>query len=202
MSMAPNPGSETFDAVARAFLEEWAQQRGNSLRRYIERYPQFEADLMLLASEMAAMEGDPPPSVTPPSAVYNALRADAHAFLMGPHQVTINSLEQQAGVSSPALASALDITVDILALLEERQVRLSSIFPQFIAHLATVLRAPVDAVRAFFAAPAPDMQTAFHAPQGHLATEPITFAAAIRESQLMTPAQKARWLQYDTDRSE
>jgi hypothetical protein len=201
--MATNKDGATFDHVARAFIEEWATRRKNTLRRYIERYPDFEAELVLLASEMAAPDEDVPALVTPPSHIYRALREDAIAAFAEQGEVPASTLHERAGVSPPVLARSLDIGVDVLAMIEGGQIIPDTIRPPFVDRIADVLRAPREAILPLLNALARtnSMRPAYHAPRGHTRTEPMSFDDAIRASPLMTVEQKSRWLQYDIDRS-
>ncbi len=191
-----------FEAIARAFLEERAQRHGNSLRRFIERYPEYEEELVLLAAEMAASDGEMAIPVTPPSHLFQRLRAEARAVLTPDAEPQLESLrdqaKRQAGLTLPALAAQLGIGVDVLAMLEERQIVLSSIPAQFLDHMAKTLRTSQEALLRFLTGSAGPSapQVAYHAPQGHVDTEPLTFAEAISTSDLMTDEEKARWLQY------
>src|SRR5438105_2996174 len=124
--MGADAGDERdFQVIAAEFLAERERRQGDTLRRYLERYPEYERELVLLASEMAVGEGDAPPA-TPPTAMLPRLRAQAHAILGPPAAPEIESLNdrarEHAGLSPRALAVALGIEVDVLAMLEERKI--------------------------------------------------------------------------------
>ena len=201
MTSRVDPDERDFEAVARAFLEERAERRGNSLRRFLQRYPEYEKELVLLAAETAASDGEIAIPATPPSHLLQRLRDEARATLTPGASAELQSLrdqaKQQAGLTLPALAEDLGIGIDVLALLEERQIVPNTIRPGFIDRLAMVLRAPRSAVEALLRRPSsPAMPSvAYYAPQGHLEPESLTFDEAVSASQLMTDEQKAFWLE-------
>ncbi len=207
--MSANDGRATgecmFEDVAFAFAEEWDRRRGEALRRYVERYPEYAEELILLAGELAAGAGEAATVVTPPTDLLQQLRAGARARLAPQPDAEISTLRgrarEHAGMDPRALAAALDITVDVLAMLEERCIIAASIPRRFIGRAAAVLGTSSDAVRRFFAAPPGTGAhgVAYHAPQGHVAPQVQTFAAAVTGSPLMSPAQKARWLDARSD---
>jgi hypothetical protein len=78
------------------------------LQRYIQMYPEYEEDLWLLVSEVAASEGDIPPPATPPSTLLHMLREDAQAAFAGVQEAEITSLlaraREHAGLDAAALS--------------------------------------------------------------------------------------------------
>ena len=197
--------AQDFEAIALAFLKEREQHAGDTLARFITRYPQYARELALLAFETAAAEGQARQAVPPPAHLRERLRAEAHAALLPPTDQALTGLlargREHAGLTPRALARKLDVGVDVLALLEERLITPDSIVQPFLARLAGVLGTSVDAVRRYLAASPPSVahRVAYHAPAGHAPTRRMGFAEAIVASNLTTPEQKAHWLAPDVD---
>ena len=197
--------AQDFEPIALAFLEEREQHAGDTLARFITRYPRYTRELALLAFETAAEEGQERQAVPPPAHLRERLRADARAALLPWTDQALAGLlargREHAGLTPRALAGRLDVGVDVLALLEERLITPDSIVRPFLARLAGVLGTSVDAVRRYLAAPPPPVArgVAYHAPAGHAPTRRMGFAEAIVASNLTTPEQKAHWLAPDVD---
>ncbi len=191
--------TDDFTLVAAAYLDERAPRTGETLARYVERYPQYAQDLLLLTMETAVAEGQQdPPMEAPPPDLLRRLRTDARATL-APRPV-FNSLlaqaREHAGLTPRALAARLGVGVDVLALLEERHVRVETVVAPFLRRLAGVVGASVAAVQGYLALPpsAASPGVAYHAPRGHNAARSLSFAEAIAESALTTTEQKDYWL--------
>jgi hypothetical protein len=197
--------AQDFETIALAFLEERERHAGDTLARFIARYPQYARELTLLAFETATEEGQERQAVTPPTHLRERLRAEARAALLPRTDQALTSLlargREHAGLAPRALAGRLDVGVDVLALLEERLITPDSIVRPFLARLAGVLGTSVDAVRHYLAAPPPPVArgVAYHAPEGHAPARRMSFAEAIAASNLTTPEQKARWLAPGAD---
>jgi len=195
-----------FESVALAFVEELTRGEAGALARYLDRYPRYARELSVLAFESVAGEaqGHTVVPVTPPAALRERLRADAHAALLPDADNAVTSLlaraRAYAGLNPRALAKRLDIGVDVLALLEERHVAPDTIAAPFLARLAATLGASADAVRSYLAGPplTSARGVAYHAPKGHTPARRISFDEAIAQSNLTTPEQKARWLDPET----
>jgi len=198
--------TDDFTLVAAAYLDERAPRTGETLARYVERYPQYAPDLLLLTMETAVAEGQQAPLMeTPPPDLLRRLRTDARATLAP--RPAFNSLlaqaREHAGLTPRALAARLGVGVDVLALLEERHVRAETVVAPFLRRLAGLVGASVTAVQGYLALPpsAASPGVAYHAPWGHNAARSLSFAEAIAESALTTPQQKERWLSVgDGDR--
>jgi len=195
--------TDDFTLVAAAYLDERAPRTGETLARYVERYPQYAPDLLLLTMETAVAEAQTPPMATPPPDLLRRLRADARATL-APRPAFSSLLGQareHAGLTPRALAAQLGVGVDVLALLEERHVRVETVVTPFLRRLAGLVGASVAAVQGYLALPplAASPGVAYHAPRGHSAARSLSFAEAIAESALTTPQQKERWLSTGDD---
>lgn len=197
-----NNATHDFMAIVFEFLEERERQSGGTLRRFIGRYPEYERELVLLASEMAVDDPEMP-MAAPATAVRARMLGQARAIFgtsPSPLESLIARAQMRAGLAPPALAATLGIGVDVLAMLEERSIAASSIFPSFIRRLSEMLDVSSEAVRTFFAQSSTSSQgVAYRAPQGHSALKQVTFREAISQSQLMSTEQKARWLESATD---
>jgi len=195
-----------FESVALAFVEELTRGEAGALARYLDRYPRYARELSVLAFESAASEeqGRAIAPVTPPTALRERLRADAHAALLPSADSVVTSLlaraRAYAGLNPRALARKLDIGVDVLALLEERHVAPDTVAAPFLARLATTLGASVEAVRSYLAGPplTSARGVAYHAPKGHTPARRISFDEAISQSNVTAPEQKAYWLDSET----
>ena len=191
--------TDDFTLVAAAYLDERAGRTGETLARYAERYPQYAQDLLLLTMETVVAEGQRAlPMETPPPDLLRRLRADA-CIALAPRPA-FNSLlvqaREHAGLTPRALAAQLGVGVDVLALLEERHVRVETVVAPFLRRLAGLVGASVAAVQGYLALPpsAASPGVAYHAPRGHDAARSLSFAEAIAESALTTSQQKDRWL--------
>ena len=195
-----------FESVALAFVEELTQGEAGALPRYLDQYPRYARELSVLAFESAAGEEQRITGklVAAPAALRERLRADAHAALLPGAGSAVTSLlaraRAYAGLNPRALARRLDIGVDVLALLEERHVAPDTVAAPFLARLAATLGSSAEAVRSYLAGPplTPARGVAYHAPKGHTPARRISFDEAISQSNLTTPAQKARWLDAET----
>lgn len=202
------PAVPDFEPIALAFLAEREQRRGNTLQRYVTRYPRYARELTALAFETAAAERQELAAAAPGVDLLAMLREDARAALMPEAATTLTSLlargREHAGLSPRALAQRLAIGVDVLALLEERHIRPDTIVAPLLAWVAEAVGASIGAVQSYLSAPpAPAARgVAYHAPRGHRPARMLTFAEAIAASNLMTPEQKAHWLAYASDTSD
>ncbi len=195
-----------FESVALAFVEELTRGEGGALARYLDRYPRYARELSVLAFESATGEeqGRAIAPTTPPTALRERLRADAHAALLPSADNVVASLlaraRAYAGLNPRALARKLDIGVDVLALLEERHIAPDTVAAPFLARLATTLGASAEAVRSYLAGPplTSARGVAYHAPKGHTPARRIPFDEAIAQSNLTAPEQKAHWLDTKT----
>jgi len=189
-----------FEPIALAFAEEAARREGDTLARYLARYPQYAHELSVLAFETATSEGQPVASVPPPVALRARLLDDARAALSPAPEPAVGSLLARArahgGLTPRALAAKLDVGVDVLALLEERHIAPDTVAAPFLDRLAALLGATAGAVRAYLAGPplTAARGVAYHAPKGHTQARRISFDEAIAESNLTTSEQKAYWL--------
>jgi len=77
----------SFEDVALAFLEECETTRAGTLFRYIDQYPQYACDLLLLVVVNELADDEPGPPVEPSPALMERLRADAASvFARGTEQ--------------------------------------------------------------------------------------------------------------------
>ena len=93
-----------------------------------------------------------------------------------------------------ALAAAVDLPRDVLLELDQRTIAPASVPGRLIGSLATALRTNVESVRAYLAGSVPQQAAAFH--YAPVAPEPAgqrSFAQALAESTLASPAQRTTW---------
>ncbi len=190
--MTDNP-REGFDALAYDFLDAHGDEAGRA--RLLRERPEYALDLLYLATTDALdVESD---DAAPPSNLLGRLRADARTALAPAPGPALSSLLAQArahaGLDARALARRLGLGVDVLAVLEERQVASSSVPPSALRRIGAAIGASAEAVAAYLMKPAAGVAAAYHAPHGHQAAHKLSFHDALLQSVLTTDAQKESW---------
>ncbi len=189
--------ADDFQSIAQAYLDE-SVQGGGVLQRFIERYPQYAEELTMLALETAADDGDVVTPLTPPSHLFDRLRRSAQEVEDDAPYVPASLIDfarDYREIEPPDLAERLDIGLDVLALLDERQLPPSTIPLDLYTIGAAVLDVPPRWMGDYCTAPPTTavFATAYHAPDGLSDARSRTFIEAIEESPLTTAEQKSRW---------
>ena len=203
-----------FALVADEFLEELEQHRAGVLERYLDRYPEYAQDLILLAAEIAVEDADDFAVVTPPTHLRDRLLAGAAAAWESvPEPVPAfaslcDRARDYAGLTPKELSRKLRIGRDLLAMLDRGGIEPRTVFAAFLAEVARVLGLSVAAVRSFLRSASRSRQStsvSYHAPQGHAAgIQPRirTFEEALRESPSTSQEDKDYWLARANEREQ
>jgi len=189
---------EGFDALAYDFLD--AGDGEATRTRLLREHPAHALDLLYLAvTDPLDLDSE---GAAPSSALLARLRDDARTVLLPAPSPALSSLLAQArayaGLDARALARRLGLGVDVLAVLEERQIVGSSVPPFALRRIGAAIGASAEAVAAYLMKPAASGAAAYHAPHGHQVARPLLFGDALAQSVLTTKAQKESWLVDDT----
>lgn len=194
--MTDNP-VEDFDKLAYDFLDSQGGEAGRA--RILREHPEHALDLLYLATTETL--GEKSQDEVPSSALLARLRIDARTTLTPMSTPALTSLLAQArghaGLDARALARKLGLGVDVLAVLEERQVVGSSVPPSALRRIGTAIGASAEAVAAYLMQPASGRVAVYHAPRGHQAARQLSFGDVLAQSALTTDAQKKSWLLDD-----
>lgn len=150
-----------FHITARYVAEEQAGLQP-LLSDYVERYPQYADAIADFVAYYQSFEVDVPDTtaISPLSPV--SQEALARALLRVPSEPpppkTIKSLlvVGQQYLTLFALARKLDLSVDIVALLEQRFIDPTTLPYELYRRIATVLQQPISSVQAYFAWSSPE----------------------------------------------
>ncbi|QBD82303.1 hypothetical protein EPA93_42525 [Ktedonosporobacter rubrisoli] len=212
--------------ITARYVEEFQAGQRPSLSEYLQRYPQYAEDIAdfvayyhMAEAAMPEVEAGQQPGAESNTAlsaslerIYGKLLRAADAD--GP----ISLLLAQAHIAEPSwswLAQKLDLSVDIIALLEQRLIDPETVPVELFKRTGQLLRLPLAVIFACFDLPEPEYEDRVgtyakrHGP-GQLgrkrtlkvaeAAEDYTpgermrpFRQAVKDSQLLTTEQKAFW---------
>jgi len=197
----------TLDDVLNEFMALDKLPDAATLEKWVARFPQFRRDLIDFAATWTDQEFLPEAPELGAEAEKRLIdRAMSHVQNVSfsrdsntqPDEKPIESLTAEAkalGRSALELAKACGLDLALIAKLNKRLIRASSIPASLVRHLAREIRRPVVAVQAYLErSPSPATGQSFLAqskPDSERRQE--SFAEAVRTSSL-SDAAKARWL--------
>ncbi|MGQ4878871.1 hypothetical protein ACOJCM_09920 [Billgrantia sp. LNSP4103-1] len=207
----------TWDDVLSEFVATYEQPTAEALNSFIQRYPNFQEELIDFAATWA--EQEMLPESEPLSEAEERLlvdRAMSHVQNVAfkheqerddstANSTPMTSLADEAkktGMKPMEFAKACQLDLPIFSKLSKRQIRPETIPGTLTSHIARLLGRPVGSVIEYFAASPQGMAgQAFLAREKPQATGQQTFTDAVRNSSL-SEAEKARWLDQAADLEE
>jgi hypothetical protein len=189
-----------LDHITAQYEDEYHAGKSPKIADYIQRYPQFAAELMEFAFFFHTIGAEEEEPDLAPSLEFTAAEQKARARIRAestPSQgVTIEGFVEQGlsvGYLPPELAEVLGISWDILAKLEAHAINAASIPRTLIQRLADRLSLLPEAISAYLSG-APDAQAgAFYYADQPPIQQQETFLEAIQASPELSPAQKSEW---------
>ncbi|GEM_PF-876743 len=210
--------SEDEDLMMRLtarYTDEYQAGSNPKIEEYIQRYPQYTAELLdfafyfhTVAAQMPLAEMALPPAVAPSPAAQRAraqVRADLGLVASTPAtapatQATsadapaLESLATRAfalRLSPPRLAQQVGISNDLLGRLDARTIQPQTIPPTLLQRFAGALQVTVEAIAAYFGAPA-QASVHYYAEKAPEAQQQEPFLDAVDASN-MSPDAKREW---------
>ena len=191
-------------------LEEYAMAtpEGNNrqiLNSMIEKYPQFDADLIDFAAARAVIKFAPETEISASeemryreSGVKNLhqVLGAYNSAVSGQHILSsLMDAAKEKGLNKKTFAGALGLSVSLVMYLEKRRLEFASIPESIIAKLAQVLETAEDAISSYLSHP-PDLATgaSFKTSTRPEELKPKSFSEAVREDQTLTPEDKRKLL--------
>jgi hypothetical protein len=189
-----------LDHITAQYEDEYRAGKSPKIAEYIQRYPQFAAELMEFAfffHTIGAEEVEPDPAPPPEfTAAEQKARARIRAESAPPQHATIEGFVEQGlsvGYLPAKLAEALDISRDVLAKLEAHAVAASTIPQTFIQRASEILQVAPEAIISFLQRATPAQAGGFFYADQAPQQEQESFLEAVQASPRLTTEQKQAW---------
>lgn len=197
--------------ITALYVAEMRAGKQPNISDYIARYPQYADALADFGAYYQAFEADAPDSSvsTPLSQVSQAALTRALHRVQPEPPTTITTLlaTENHYFTLAEFARKLDLSVDIVALLEQKVIDPSSLPHELYRRIAHILQQPVTAVQAYLARPSnidgPEkggwrsMKVAEEPALYQMAPDQYSsehsFRSLIKESLWLSPAQRSTW---------
>lgn len=195
-SSLAEPHDETQRRLEERFLA--AYRRGESLKSWIERYPQHARDLAELAVAVDLQRHTPAPAASEVKAAHTALLKARQERPLSPPVQPVLDLAARAravGLPVPQLAKRLQLSPELLRKLGHGYIRLETVPRRLLEHVAGALQTTADDLLAGLPrTPAMAGGMAFYTRDKPQAAQQQSFAEALAQDRTLAPAEKARWL--------
>jgi hypothetical protein len=187
-----------IDVLTAQYADEVRSGRQPRIEDYVERHPQYAAELLEFAVyyHTVGFDIEPPygpadvelsPAAISAQARIRALREAPNVRIVG---LVARGLE--LGLPPPQLAAAVGLTMALLGKLEARVIAVASIPPTLVRRLASALRVAPVTVETFLGAAGPGTAGAFYYADTQPTQQQEPFLDAIQSSEL-PPAAKQEW---------
>lgn len=156
------------ELILENILEEYSIESGTNndlelLRQYMQKYPDFSAELMDFAASRSIMKRSPEPQITQAqeSEYLEIGRKAISGFRNATEKKTSDSLRSltragmELGLSKQKLAGSLGISVSLLMYLEKKKLQARSIPGQLIRNIADTIHSTEDSVAAYLSSMPP-----------------------------------------------
>lgn len=197
-----------IDRITAQYADEYRQGRRPHIEEYLQRYPQYASDLLdfaiyyhTIGFDTEAIEGPAAPTLSPAGeSAMAAIREQSMAYAPVSPATTeapaaIESLIKQGSrvqLSPKQLATAVGLSPDILARLEEHAIAVATIPRTLLQRLADALKTTPDAVAAFLGAAQPGQSGAFYYAEQRPDQPQESFLDAVQTS-MLSPDSKREW---------
>ncbi len=190
-----------IDSITAQYADEFRSGRAPRMEAYLQRYPQYESELLKFAVyfHTIGFDADEPDASPAP-----ALSAAAQRALMRIRPPVIDGLVKQgvkAGYPARKLAEAVGLTIDLLGKLEARVIAVATIPPTLVKRLADTLQVVPEAVSAYLGAAQPGQAGAFYYADQPPSQQQESFLDAVQASAL-SPERKQEWAAIVKDDAE
>lgn len=192
--------------ITARYVEEFQAGKSPSLADYLQRYPQYQSEILDFVAYYHAFESPlPPPASTMSLSNVSRTALDLAYMRIDTDAAPLHSLllsRQQVRLHAQQLADALDLSPTIIHLLESRVLDPTSIPHTLILRLARVLDCSVAQVEAFLAGES--VSTSVYHSTRKVAEQSYayspspsarqTFTQALLASSDLSPQQRQMWL--------
>lgn len=203
-------GEEAVLRITAQYVEEVKAGRQPRLSTYIARYPQYAAEISDFVAYYHAFEADLPaepetlPELTEEFRIakeyawQRVLRTESTSTKK---LTTLLTTANDQRLSLSQVASKLNVSEDIVAKLEHRTLKASTIPHELVNRLAKILQQPLRAIQAYLEAgngrslqgqQVAEANALYHVNE-HPATPAQSFREAIEASEALTSEQKSTW---------
>jgi hypothetical protein len=205
--------NEDINVILADYMDAAAQPGGTRLQDWVQRYPQYEAELVRFAvyqhvtQHSPAAVGDDPAAEARYLERVRAIRQRMMAEIGVPaptaSRPALTSLLDAAsavGLRVPELAKILHLSPPEILKLNQRLYRAASLPKALVAQIAGALNRPFDDVAAYLRLPPTlSAQASYRADSAPRVQEQEDFAESIARSRSLTQTQKAEWLAQTGD---
>ncbi len=190
-----------IDSITAQYADDFRSGRAPRMEAYLQRYPQYESELLEFAVYFHTIGFDADEPDTSPAP---ALSAAAQRALMRIQPPPIEGLVKQgvkAGYPARKLAEAVGLTIDLLGKLEARVITVATIPPTLVKRLADTLQVVPEAVSSYLGAAQPGQAGAFYYADQPPSQQQESFLDAVQASAL-SPERKQEWAAIVKDDAE
>lgn len=201
-----------IDSITAQYADDFRSGRAPRMEAYLQRYPQYESELLEFAIYFHTIGFD---ADVPDASPAPALSAAAQRAMMrirelnlstatAPAAPSIEGLVKQgvkAGYPARKLAEAVGLTIDLLGKLEARVIAVATIPPTLVKRLADTLQVVPEAVSAYLGAARPGQAGAFYYADQPPSQQQESFLDAVQASAL-PPERKQEWAAIVKDDAE
>jgi hypothetical protein len=186
-----------IDVITAQYADEVRTGRKPRIEEYLQRHPQYTAELLdfavyyhAIGLDSEALDGPTDAEISPA-----ATKALAHIREQraSPPVTAIQGLVvrgQEVGYQPPQLAAAVGLTMALLGKLEARVITVATIPPTLVRRLATALRVAPEAVATFLGAARPGAAGVFYYADQPPTQQQESFLDAVQRSTLPAEAKQ------------
>ncbi len=192
----------SIDQITARYVEEYRAGNAPRLDDYVRRYPEFATEIAdfvvyfhAVAEPMPQVDAEPAAELSAAARVIQARIREEMAF---PGLV---ARARVIGLTPPALAVAVGISMDVLGKLESHVIAAASIPPTLVRRLAESLRATPEAIATYLGGVPLQAGSFFYAERAP-ERKHESFLAAIQASASLSASQKQEWEQLVTTELE
>jgi hypothetical protein len=185
-----------LDRITARYEAEYRAGRAPRLEEYLRRYPDFARELTAFAFYFHTLAVDLPEPGTAPAEQRSPAAEKALARIRIQLAPPLPGLFQQglaAGHTPPSLAELLGLSWDVLAKLEARAIRASSIPRLLIQRMADTLGVMPESITAYLTGATHVQASAFYYADQAPIQQQEAFLEAIHSSPALSPERKQQW---------
>lgn len=185
--------------VLDALVGEVDEPTGANLEEWVARYPAYAAEITDFTLAWAATEHLPERPEPAPEEFLRRGREVVHALPQYPRAapepiVSLAAEARRRAVPLNTVAEAAGLSVDLLARLDRRLVRHTTIPPRIVDRLAAVLRRDAASIAAYLQQGPAFAAAHYHAQQAPRLPQQIDFAEAVGSDETLDDGQRAALL--------
>jgi hypothetical protein len=192
-----------IDSITAQYADDFQSGRAPRMEAYLQRYPQYESELLEFAIyfhtigfDADALDASPAPALSAAAQrAMTQIRASHAPQTAAPATPAIQGLVKQgvkAGYPARKLAEAVGLSIDLLGKLEARVIAVATIPPTLVKRLADTLQVVPEAVSVYLGAAQPGQAGAFYYADQPPSQQQESFLDAVQASAL-PPERKQEW---------